>query len=65
MFHDMLNDRVNLVRRNGDRTDGIRAAVTSKSIIVDDGQIVIEEGDRIERRLANGVIESYLVLDTG
>jgi hypothetical protein len=65
VFHEMLNDKVNLVRQNGERADGIKAAVSSKSIVIDDAHLVIEEGDKIERPLANGRVEMYVVLDAG
>jgi hypothetical protein len=65
VFDDMMNDRVNLVRADGSRVETIPAVVTSKSIVIDDGKLVVNEGDRIERPLPNGVVESYLVLDTG
>ena len=64
-FSDMLNDRVALAKKNGERHEDIPALVDSKMIYIEDATLPIEEGDRFERKLPNGLVESYVVLDPG
>lgn len=59
------NIPVALVKKDGSRTEGLTAVVQSHQITVYDKSLDIEEGDRIERRLPTGRVESYLILDTG
>ena len=64
-FSGMLNDRVALAKKNGERHEDIPALVDSKMIFMEDVTLPIEEGDRFERKLPNGLVESYVVLDPG
>ena len=64
-FSQMMNDRVALAKKNGERHEDIPALVDSKMIFLEDVTLPIEEGDRFERKLPNGIVESYLVLDPG
>ena len=59
------NVPVTLVKKDGGRTEDLTAVVQSHQITVYDKSLNVEEGDRIERRLPTGRVESYLILDTG
>jgi hypothetical protein len=61
----MMTDTVSLVKKDGRRKEGVGAVVQPKEIITFDVTLDVEEGDRIERPLPTGRIESYLILDTG
>lgn len=61
----MLNDRVALAKDNGERHEDIPAVFDGKTIIMEDVTLPIETGDRFERRLPNGHVESYVVLEPG
>lgn len=65
VLNSVANDVVALVKQDGTRTENVKAVVQSTDITMFDTSLNVEEGDRIERRLPNGRIESYLVLDTG
>jgi len=65
MLKNHLKDTVALEKRDGQRVEKIRAAVTGKKIIIDNGDLPIEEGDVLERILPNGLVERYTVLDRG
>jgi hypothetical protein len=65
MFEHMTNDRVSLVKKSGKEYEDIKALVESKTILIEDETLPIEEGDTILRKLPNGLIEKYLVLDRG
>jgi hypothetical protein len=64
-IHSMLHDTVTLVKANGQRFDRVKALVEPTKIFVDDAKLPIEEGDRFQRELPNGLVEVYLVLDRG
>lgn len=64
-FQRMLNDTISLVKADGQRIDGINALVQSGSIFIGDALLPAEDGDRIVRTLPNGLIEEYVILDTG
>jgi hypothetical protein len=61
----MMEDVVTLVKGDGRRFERIDANVQPKMIFIDDAKIPVEEGDHIERRLPNGLLDQYLVLDRG
>lgn len=64
-MRSMMDDVVALVKGDGRRFEKIDANVQPKMIFIDDAKIPVEEGDHIERRLPNGLLEQYLVLDRG
>ena len=64
-FSDMLNDNVTLLKRNGDRLDGIKASVQSEKIFINRSDVLIETGDLIQRKMSNGGEETYEVIDPG
>jgi hypothetical protein len=58
-------DEISLVKSNGTKIEKIRALVQTKMVFIEDGELPIEEGDKIERLLPNQLLEEYLVLDRG
>ena len=64
-FSDMLNDHVTLLKKNGDRVEGIKANVQAKKIFINRSDILIETGDLIQRNMSNGGEETYEVIDPG
>lgn len=64
-FSDILNDSVTLLKKNGNRVDGIKASVQSKKIFINRSDILIETGDLIQRKMSNGGEETYEVIDPG
>ncbi|HWN09785.1 MAG TPA: hypothetical protein VNO50_11045 [Pyrinomonadaceae bacterium] len=65
VLSSVAKDVVALVKQDGTRTENVKAVVQSTEITIYDSSLNVEEGDRIERRLPSGRLESYLVLDTG
>lgn len=61
----LLKDTVSLLKKNGERFDGIKASVQSKQIFINRSNILIETGDLILRRMSNGGEETYEVIDPG
>jgi len=64
-FRQLMNDRVTLVKKDGQRFENIPASVQSNLIFTQNPQIPIEDGDCFERRLPSGVVESFVILDAG
>lgn len=64
-MENLLRDKVTLVKKNGQMHENIKANVQPNMISIFDETMPIEEGDRIQRKLSNGLIESYIVLDRG
>jgi len=65
VFKAMMNDRIAVVKRDGQRYDNLRGVVERTSIIFDDVHIPLDEGDHIERQLPGGRTELYEVLESG
>lgn len=61
----MMTDEVKLVKENGDVYEDIKANVQTEKIFITDETIPIEEGDKLQRKLPSGMMESYIVLDKG
>jgi len=64
-FSELMNDKVSLVKKSGERVDNIQASVQAKIIFIDRSDILIETGDFIQRKMSNGGEETYEVLDPG
>lgn len=60
-----MKDKVTLVKQNGQEYLDVLASVQKDKIIIIDSNLPIEEGDRFTRTLANGLQESYLIIDRG
>jgi len=65
LFNNFNNENVTLVKSNGDRYEDIKASVQSDMIFIDDASLPIEEDDTIIRKLPNGLLEKYRVVDRG
>lgn len=61
----LMKDQVSLIKPSGERHDGIRASVQREKIFIDDGSLIIEPGDCIERVASNGLQELFEVVDPG
>ena len=62
MFKDMMNDTIRVVKKDGTRSEEIKALVTPDKIISFRVDVVIEAGDTIERYCSNGAVEKYVVI---
>ncbi|MCM3173245.1 hypothetical protein [Paenibacillus sp. MER 99-2] len=65
MFEDLLTDNVSLIKRDGRIFNDIPASVQTKKIFIEASKIPAEEGDTVSRELPNGLIERYIILNTG
>ena len=60
-FANAMNDTITIISKSGDRHENIRAIVNKSNIITDEVAMPLSAGDKIERRLPNGEIESLIV----
>lgn len=63
MFEDFMTDTISVQKQNGEKIEGLKAAVQSHQIDLDRSDVLIEVGDLIERRMSNGATETYEVID--
>jgi predicted nucleotide-binding protein len=64
-LNDLLTDRVSITRATGEKFPEISASVQKNKIFIQRSDILIEAGDIIERKMSNGGIENYEVVDPG
>lgn len=62
-FSDMLNDKITILKRNGEKIENQKASVQTNKIILDNGKILIESGDLVIRKMSNGGEETYQIID--
>ena len=60
-FAHAMNEKITIVHKNGDRHENIRALVNKNNIITDQVAIPFSAGNKVERRLPSGQVESLIV----
>ena len=65
VFQPLMNDRVTLVKKDGQRFEDLSASVQTGLILTDNPEIPIEDGDQFERQLPSGIVDVYTVVDSG
>ncbi len=65
MPQELEYDLVTLIKKNGQKFPGIKAAVRPKMIFIPDDRMSIEEGDRLARQMPNGLEEMFVVKERG
>jgi hypothetical protein len=61
----LARDIITLVKPDGTVIENIQANVQPKIIFIGDAKLPLEENDKIYRKLPNGLVETYIVLDRG
>ena len=64
-MRELFNDRVTLVKKNGQRFTDLPASVQSSQIFTDNPNIPIEDGDQFERQQPSGIVDVFTVVDSG
>ena len=64
-FSDLMTDKVDLLKKDGGKVEGLKASVQRTKIFMNAGNLVVESGDLILRRMSNGAQETYEVIDPG
>lgn len=64
-FSNMMNDQLLLRKQNGEIIEGIKSAVTPRTIITERYDVQIESGDLLVRKLPSGLEETFKIIDPG
>lgn len=64
-FANLYTDQITISKPDGRVLGLVQASVQSKGIYFDDPHLPIEVGDVISRALPNGIVERYVIEDTG
>lgn len=62
-FSSMLSDTVTILKQSGDKIEAVKASVQQNRIFINRTDILIEPDDLIQRKMSNGGIETYQVID--
>lgn len=62
-FAEFMNDTFDLLKQNGEKHYDIKALFDKSKIHMNNTKIFIEPGDIVQRKLSNGGIETYKVID--
>jgi hypothetical protein len=65
MFHELMRDKIKIIKKNGEDINNLNAYVSKNTIMLMDSDISIDSNDRIQRFMPNGEIENFQVLDAG
>ena len=63
MASRMYRDRITVIDKDGNRHENLPAVVSAKSIITRHAKVPIESGNSIERKLPNGMVEEFTVIN--
>lgn len=64
-FSSLMTDTISVLKKDGNRFDGIKASVQSGGIFISGCTLLIESGDLIQRKMSNGGEETFEVIDPG
>lgn len=64
-FSSFMTDTITVRKSTGEVIDNLKASVQSSQIFLDRSDILIEPHDLIERKMSNGAVETFDVIDPG
>lgn len=64
-FSSLMTDTVSVLKKDGNKFDGIKASVQTNKIFINGSDLLIESGDLIRRKMSNGGEETFEVIDPG
>lgn len=64
-FQGMMNDKIKVIKTNGEEIDGLKASVQRKGIYLMRSDVLVEPNDLIQRIMSNGGVETFKVIDPG
>ena len=65
MMSRFPREKIDIIKYNGQTLNQIDALISGSSALIEDTSIIIEDNDYIVRKLPNGLIEYYVVIDNG
>lgn len=64
-FDDLMTDIVKVLSQSGKVVENVKASVQKSKILILRSDILIENGDLVQRLMSNGAEETYEVIDPG
>ncbi|MBZ5665534.1 MAG: hypothetical protein LAO30_13105 [Acidobacteriia bacterium] len=64
-FNELMTDSILIVKTDGRTFQIDHAIVNGRTITFDDASVPVEEGDIVEHKLPNGLVQRFRVLDHG
>ena len=64
-FNDFMTDNIIVRKQSGEVLEGLKASVQRSQIFLERSDVLIEPRDLIERRMSNGAVETFEVIDPG
>lgn len=64
-FADFMTDTITVRKSTGEVIENLKASVQSSEIFLDRSDVLIEPKDLIERKMSNGGVETFDVIDPG
>lgn len=64
-FSRLMTDTISVIKKTGQRFEGVKASVQSDKIFISGSDVLIESGDLIQRKMSNGGEETFEVIDPG
>lgn len=65
MLSNLHKDIVTIIKGNGDKIENVKANVQKNQTFISGSDLLIEPGDIIQRKMTNGGMETYKVIDPG
>lgn len=65
MLEEFEKDNISVIKKNGQKHEGLKASVQKGRIFLSDSSVFIEPRDHIVRHMSNGGTETYEVIDPG
>lgn len=65
MFEDFATDNISVIKKDGQKHEGLKASVQKGKIFLSDSSVLIEPRDHIVRHMSNGGTETFEVVDPG
>jgi hypothetical protein len=64
-FDKLMTDTISLIKKDGQKIEGIKASVQKDMIFISGNNFLIESDDLIQRIMSNGGEEIFEVIDPG
>lgn len=64
-FEDFMTDTITVRKSTGEVIEDLKASVQSNQIFLDRSDVLVEPGDLVERKMSNGGVETFDVIDPG
>jgi len=64
-FKELMTDKITIMKCNGEKYENLSASVQKNQIFLHGSQYLVEPGDLAQRKMSNGAIETFKIIDPG